>query len=180
MNGNKRKYDEEELIFSLKARDKQALEYLYDHYSNSLYCLIVSIIKDREISNDVLQETFIKIWKSTDSYQSEKGRLFTWIAKIARNTALDKIRSKEFAQMKKTDALLSNSTHEPSISDSVKDVGLKKTILKLKDEHRQLIDLSYFHGFTHEELSRALDMPLGTVKSRLYIALKQLKSLLSQ
>ncbi|GAC1494010.1 MAG: sigma-70 family RNA polymerase sigma factor [Flavisolibacter sp.] len=180
MNSSKRKYDEEELIFSLKARDKQALEYLYDHYSKSLYCLILSIIKDREISNDILQETFIKIWKSIDAYYSEKGRLFTWIAKIARNTALDKIRSKEFTQRKNTESLINGNNFEPSIPDSVSDVGLKKTILRLKDEHRQLIDLSYFHGFTHEELSKALDMPLGTVKSRLYLALRQLKSLLSQ
>jgi RNA polymerase sigma-70 factor (ECF subfamily) len=136
-------------------------------------------VNEAEISNDVLQETFVNIWRRIDSYDETKGRLFTWMLNIARNAAIDKTRSKAFQQSQRQQSLGNGEAIQLSVTPGIDDYGLKKLLLKLKDEQRQLIDLSYFQGFTHEQIAKALDMPLGTVKTRIRSALTQLRALLS-
>jgi RNA polymerase sigma-70 factor (ECF subfamily) len=172
-------YGEQELIASLRHKDEQAFSYLYDHYSGALYGVICQIVENTELGNDVLQEAFINIWRHIESYDETKGRLFTWMFNIARNAAIDKIRSKGNKQTQRQVAIPNNDSLPLSVSPRLDDFGLKKIILKLKDEQRQLIDLSYFQGFTHEQIAKALDIPLGTVKTRIRSALTQLRSLLS-
>jgi len=92
---------EEELVRALRNRERIAIEALYDMYSSSLYGVISRIIVDTATAEDVLQETFIKIWNSFSAYSTEKGRLFTWMVNIARNLAIDKIRSKDFKNQNK-------------------------------------------------------------------------------
>lgn len=163
----------------MRHKDEQAFSYLYDHYSGALYGVICQIVENTELGNDVLQEAFINIWRHIDSYDETKGRLFTWMLNIARNAAIDKIRSKGNKQTQRQVAIPNNDSLPLSVSPRLDDFGLKKIILKLKDEQRQLIDLSYFQGFTHEQIAKALDIPLGTVKTRIRSALTQLRSLLS-
>jgi RNA polymerase sigma factor (sigma-70 family) len=177
--GTKITYGEQELIASLRHKDEQAFSYLYDHYSGALYGVICQVVGDAELGNDVLQEAFINIWRRIETYDENRGRLFTWMLNIARNAAIDKMRSKGTQQSLKEDALPNYETLSLSVSTRMEDFGLKKIILQLKDEQRQLIDLSYFQGFTHEQIAKALDMPLGTVKTRIRTALTQLRSLLS-
>lgn len=172
-------YEEYELVAALRQKDNQGFSYLYDHYSGALYGVIHQIVGDTELSNDVLQETFINIWRRIDSYDESKGRLFTWMLNIARNAAIDKTRSKGYQQSQRQVSLLEGEMAPAIARPGVDDFGLKKIILKLKDEHRLLIDLSYFQGFTHEQIAKALDIPLGTVKTRIRSALTQLRGLLS-
>jgi RNA polymerase sigma factor (sigma-70 family) len=98
---------------------------------------------------------------------------------IARNAAIDKTRSKGFQQSQRQISLADGEMIPAIVRPGVDDLGLKKMILKLKDEQRLLIDLSYFQGFTHEQIAKALDIPLGTVKTRIRSALTQLRALLS-
>jgi RNA polymerase sigma-70 factor (ECF subfamily) len=170
-------YDEAELIQSLKSKDDQAYNYLYDNYSAALYGIIKQIITDIDLCNDVLQETFVNIWRRIDSYDESKGRLFTWMLHIARNAAIDKVRSKGFQQSQKH-LQLDGETLQTSIKPGFDDYGLKKVLLRLKEEQRLLIDLSYYQGFTHEQIAKALDIPLGTVKTRIRSALTQLRTYL--
>lgn len=163
---------------SLRQKDSQAFSYLYDHYSGALYGVIRQIVTDAELANDVLQETFVNIWRRIDAYDQEKGRLFTWMLNIARNAAIDKTRSKGFQQNLKQ-LPLDGDVIVPEIRAGVDDYGLKKQINKLKHEQRLLIDLSYFQGYTHEQIAQALHIPLGTVKTRIRSALTQLRALLS-
>jgi RNA polymerase sigma factor (sigma-70 family) len=172
-------YGEQELIASLRHKDEQAFSYLYDHYSGALYGVICQIVGNAELGNDVLQEAFINIWRRIETYDENKGRLFTWMLNIARNAAIDKMRSKGIQQSLREEAIPNHSSIPLSVSPRMDDFGLKKMILQLKDEQRQLIDLSYFQGFTHEQIAKALDIPLGTVKTRIRSALTQLRSLLS-
>jgi RNA polymerase sigma-70 factor (ECF subfamily) len=172
-------YSESQLVDSLRQRNEKAFSYLYDNYSGALYGIINAVVNDLETANDVLQDVFVNIWKKIETYDATKGRLFTWMLNIARNAAIDKIRSKDFRDNKKNRPL--PETVDMNISSAgpeVRDVGLKKVISKLKDEQRVLIDLSYFQGFTHEEIARALDIPLGTVKTRIRSALLQLRALI--
>jgi RNA polymerase sigma factor (sigma-70 family) len=171
-------YEEYELVRALRQKDNQAFSYLYDHYAGALFGIIQQIVGDSELSNDVLQETFVNIWRRIDTYDESKGRLFTWMLNIARNAAIDKTRSKGYKQSQRQvslDGELSLATVRPGIDD----FGLKTQIQKLKAEHRILIDLSYFQGYTHEQIAKALDIPLGTVKTRIRSALTQLRTLLS-
>lgn len=170
-------YEEHELVASLRKKDEEAFSYLYEHYSGALYGIIKQIVGDIELSNDVLQETFLNIWRRTDSYDESRGRLFTWLLNIARNAAIDKIRSRGFQQAQRQ-IPLDGEVIQPSVRPEIDDYGLKKLIFKLKDEQRLLIDLSYFQGYTHEQIATALHIPLGTVKTRIRSALTQLRALM--
>ncbi|GAC1416865.1 MAG: sigma-70 family RNA polymerase sigma factor [Flavisolibacter sp.] len=172
-------YEEHELVAGLRRRDNLSFNYLYDHYAASLFGVIKQILNDTELSNDVLQEAIINIWKRIDSYDEAKGRLFTWMLNIARNAAIDKTRSKGFQQRQRHISLSETDSAIQSIRPGTDDFGLKKILGKLKEEQRLLIDLSYYQGFTHDQIAKALDIPLGTVKTRIRSALTQLRTLLS-
>lgn len=176
--GTKQTYDERELVTALRRKDDQAFGYLYDHYAGALYSVIKQVVGNLEVSNDVLQETFVNIWRKIDLYDESKGRLFTWMLNIARNAAIDKTRSKGFQQSSKLQPIMENDGVQPSVKPGVDDYGLKRVLLKLKEEQRLLIDLSYYQGYTHEQIAKALDIPLGTVKTRIRSALTQLRSYL--
>jgi len=170
-------YGEHELVASLRKKNEGAFGYLYENYSGALYGIIKQIVGDLELSNDVLQDTFVNIWRRIESYDETKGRLFTWMLNIARNSAIDKTRSRGFQQSQRQ-MPLDGEVIQPSVRPEIDDYGLKKMIFKLKDEQRLLIDLSYFQGYTHEQIATALHIPLGTVKTRIRSALTQLRALM--
>jgi RNA polymerase sigma-70 factor (ECF subfamily) len=174
-------YSEQELVALLQQRNDRAFGYLYDNYSGALYGIVNSIIIDRETANDTLQDVFVNIWRKIESYDAAKGRLFTWMLNIARNAAIDKIRSRGYRDSLKNQSLpedVDKATGGTVTGPKIDDVGLKKVLTKLKSEQRVLIDLSYFQGFTHEEISRVLNIPLGTVKTRIRSALTLLKTMI--
>lgn len=163
----------------LQERNEKAFGYLYDNYSGAIYGIINSIVIDKDIANDVLQNVFINIWRKIESYDASKGRLFTWMLNIARNASIDEIRSKGFRQSQKNQSLNDNvDIPGASTGPATEDVGLKKVLANLKSEWRVLLDMSYFQGFTHEEISKILDIPLGTVKTRIRSALSQLRTMI--
>jgi RNA polymerase sigma factor (sigma-70 family) len=163
----------------LKQRQQPAFNYLYDHYSASLYSVILSIVPDKELANDVLQEVFIKIWRQIDTYDTNKGRLFTWMLNVARNASIDIVRSKNFQQSQQNREL-TESVYEAggSTHTDIDKIGLRKIVHKLKEDYKVLVELSYFQGYTQDEISKMLSIPLGTVKTRLRTALIQLKQVI--
>ncbi len=174
-------YQEPELIALLKQQDETGFRYLYDNYSAALNGIILQIIPDQEQASDVLQEVFVNIWRRIDSYDSSKGRLFTWMLNIARNAAIDMTRSKAYQNSQKNREL-DNDVHtkpDGSLNIQVDNIGLSKMIGQLKEEHRVLIDLAYLKGYTHEEIAGMLGIPLGTVKTRIRAALLQLRKTLT-
>jgi len=178
----KSKYSEEELVSLLKQRDSPSFGYLYDNYSGALFGIVNSIVPDKETAADVLQEVFINIWNKIKTYDPSKGRLFTWMLNVARNAAIDKIRSRNYQNSLKNQSLAGDvdlSGQVPVTPAKTDDVGLKKILSKLKPEQRVLIDLSYFQGFTHEEIAKILSIPLGTVKTRIRAVLSLLKTMIS-
>jgi RNA polymerase sigma-70 factor (ECF subfamily) len=174
------KYNEEQLVALLNEQNNDAFNYLYDNYSGALFTIINQIVPDKETAGDVLQEVFVNIWRKINSYDATKGRLFTWMLNIARNAAIDKIRSKGYRDNQKNQPITDgeNSSITASSNPSVADVGLRKLLTKLNEESRKLIDLSYFQGFTHEEIAKMLGIPLGTVKTRIRTAIIQLRTMM--
>ena len=172
------KYTETELVALLKQRQQNAFGYLYDHYSGALYNVILAIVSDRELASDVLQEVFIKIWKQAESYDATKGRLFTWMMNIARNASIDLLRSKSY-QNSRQNRELSETVYDSAgvTATNIDLIGLRKLVHSMKEEYKVLVELSYFKGFTQDEISKMLNIPLGTVKTRLRAALLQLREL---
>ncbi|TCK85194.1 RNA polymerase sigma factor [Albibacterium bauzanense] len=177
-------YNEIELIVLLKAKDERAYNYLYDNYSGALYNVIIKILGEREETEDVedvLQECFIKIWKNIDYYDINKGRLFTWMLQITKNTTIDFARSASIQKEKKTNRLENDS---PIIENKrvtflyTDHLGLNTVIDSLRKEDKQIVDLAYFKGFTQKEIADELKIPLGTVKTRARKALMLLKNIL--
>lgn len=174
---------ESELVRQLQQKDNQAFSYLYDHYAPSLYGVIYKILGIEEVAQDILQETFIKIWNNIEQYDSTKGKLFTWALNIARNTAIDKLRSKEFKTKQQNHDLTSRQVrnkrdeHSQQIGEFT---GFTDVIKKLREEHRIIIDMMYFEGYTQAEVAERLGIPLGTVKTRARAALEHLRALLQE
>ena len=174
---------QEELIPLLLKKDDRSFTLLYDNYSKSLYGVIFTLIKDREEAEDVLQEVFVKIWKNIDSYNESKGRLYTWILNIARNTSIDKLRSKGFNNNQKN---LSADNFVHILDDNSKTInqidaiGIKEFIKKLKPKCIQIIDLLFFKGYTQQETSDELEIPLGTVKTNNRNCMNELRLLINE
>lgn len=169
---------EDQLIKLLKDKDRDAFTTLYDNYTSALYGVVFRIVNDESLAEDILQEVFVKIWKNIAFYDSSKGRLFTWLINVTRNTAIDKYRSQEFRQQAKNQKM-DDSVHQVnnamSVNIKVDHIGLKETVSQLKPEYVQMIDLLYFQGYTHEEVAKEFNIPLGTVKTRIRSAIMQLR-----
>jgi|SRR5579863_775500 len=172
-------YSEQELTAALKAKDEQAFSYLYDHYSGSLYSIILQIVKSPEIANDILQEVFVSIWRKIESFDPIKGRLFTWMLNISRNASIDMLRSKNYQNSQKNQEITDNVYGlNQATQMSIDSIGLSKFLGKLRPEQRVLIELAYFKGFTHDEIAQIEGIPLGTVKTRIRSALLELREFL--
>ncbi len=167
------------IVQALQKRDKRVIEILYDQYSPALYGVILKIVRSEETACDVLQDTFIKIWTHGNQYDARKGTLFTWMLNIARNKAIDKTRSAAFKKKSKIqnlDQAVYNSV-EQSEQLNPDHIGLKGMVDGLEDKYKEVIELAYFQGYTQKEIMERLDLPLGTVKSRVRIGLRELRRL---
>jgi RNA polymerase sigma-70 factor, ECF subfamily len=170
-----KKYDEDLLYSELKSKSRKAFEYLYDNYSPALYGVIYNVLREEEASNDALQEVFVKIWNNFDTYDPIKSRLYTWMLNIARNHSIDRLRSKTTADRKdlKKDKDFVERQQQPE--PFVEGIGLRKLVDHLEEDQKIVIDLLYFQGFTQAEAAEELNIPLGTVKSRVRIAIHKLR-----
>ncbi len=169
---------ESELVQALQQRKSVGAEALYDMYSSSLYGIIYRIVQHDEIAEDLLQETFVKIWNSIVSFDPEKGRLFTWMANIARNLSIDKVRSKDFRNNSKNQDIENTVNfidEQQNTALNPETLGVKELVATLKPEQKVILDLVYFQGYTHVEVADELGIPLGTVKTRLRMAVITLR-----
>ncbi|MBC7914829.1 MAG: sigma-70 family RNA polymerase sigma factor [Pyrinomonadaceae bacterium] len=171
---------EADLIRAIRQKQKIGSEALYDMYSASLFGVIIRVVQDQELAEDLLQDTFVKIWNSFDSYDEKKGRLFTWMVNLARNLSVDKLRSKDFRNNNKNQDIENsvitideqrNTTLNPEL------LGIKEMVNNLKPEAKAVLDLVYFQGYTHVEAADELGIPLGTVKTRVRLAIISLRKL---
>jgi len=172
-------HNEEELLRRLKLHEERAYQFLYDHYSKALFVVIKQIIPQQEVAEDLLQETFVKVWQNIHTYDGSRGRLYTWMLSIARNLSIDRTRSKEFNKQSKTATLQDNVyMSAPTEEARVVDIGLRKVLSSIPEENARLIDLAYFKGYTQEEIAKILAMPVGTVKTRMRSVINNLRKLI--
>lgn len=169
---------QQDLITRLKARDEQAFATLYRNYSNAFISIIKQIIHDdTELAKDILQDAMVKIWNNIALYDPTKGTLFTWMMNICRNVAIDKTRSKDFKNQSKNQSLDSSpgSGQNRSVQPMPELIGVKKMLEVLDSNHRDVVDVVYMLGYSHAEAAEILNIPVGTVKTRLRNAIIELR-----
>lgn len=178
MDQRTRLLDEQALVAALQRKEEAAFEQLYTHYSAAIYGVVLRIIGKSETAQDILQESFVKAWKNIHRYDRSKGKLFTWLLNIARNTAIDVRRSAAFRYESeiRSDFDLVSEGKGGSTEIPVDHIGLKEVLAQLDDPLIEVIEMCYFQGWSHSEAAKRLDLPLGTVKSRIRQAMKILRT----
>ena len=181
--------DEIELMKRIQARDADALEELYDLYHRLLFGLVLSIVKKREEAEDMLQEIFVKIWNKAESFDPERGNAYSWIVTLARNQAIDRIRSKGYKTQEKQSVSihqplfsLEGDKHDPMETTIFSDRAelVKKALGQIPEAQSEVIKIAYYRGMTQREIASYLDIPLGTVKTRTRQGMMKLKSILGE
>ena len=168
---------EKHIVELLQERDEKAISLLYDNYADTLYGVAYKVVKDEDLAQDIVQESFVKIWKKSDSYDPTKAKLFTWLFRITRNTAIDKLRSINTKSDKEIQIDVSDvyNLGEQSIKPEFLDV--KENLGKLESKYRIVLEALFFEGMTQQEASDELGIPLGTIKSRLKIGLREMRKI---
>jgi RNA polymerase sigma factor (sigma-70 family) len=172
---------EAELIVELKLRNNAAYSYLYDNYAANLFGVINRMSGNKMVSEEILQDVFVKIWKGIDGYESKRGALYTWMLNISINATIDYMKSKNARK----DSITSSVDEKVNLIDKEKFevqkedlIGLKDEVSKLKESYKIIVEHLYFLGYTHQETAEKLDLPLGTVKTRARKAIIHLFSVL--
>jgi len=170
-----------DLAERLKRREPQAMADLYDRYGRLAYSVILRIVRDSEMAEDLVQETFIRIWSRAQAFDSKKGALGPWLLAVARNRAIDYLRSVdgrmarssyELVEMENP-ALFANLESQVIASDQAS--RIREALSKLNASQRNVIELAYFDGLSETEMAEKLGQPLGTIKTWVRTALKNLR-----
>ncbi|MFV0565590.1 MAG: RNA polymerase sigma factor [Flavobacteriaceae bacterium] len=168
---------EKEIVGLLERGDKKAITLLYDNYADALYGVIKKIITDDDVAQDVLQESFVKIWRYANKYEPAKAKLFTWLYRITYNTAIDKVRALKNKNTNEVQ-IETSSVYKITSNELNQDVlDIKEHLKRLDEKYQIVINALFFEGMTQQEASEELNMPLGTIKSRLKIGLRELKKI---
>lgn len=178
--------DTADLVRMIKSKNERSFNILYDKYCGALYGILIKFVRRKDLADDLLQEVFVKIWKHIDSFDSAKGTLFTWMLNIARNQAIDYLRSSHNQQQslhvdnevfyQHTDYADTNT----SSNTRVEFKELQNKAMQLDAKYTEIIDMIFFYGCTQEQTARILKLPLGTVKTRARKGLNILRTLYQQ
>jgi RNA polymerase sigma-70 factor (ECF subfamily) len=175
-----------QLAARLQSRDPQALAELYDKYGRVAFSIIVRIVRDQGVAEDLTQETFLRVWNRMAGFDTEKGALGPWVLTVARNRAIDYLRSVDGRSRQNAIELSATETPavfvdlEANLINSDRARQLKSAFTKLNDKQRTVIELAYFEGLSQTEMAERMKQPLGTVKTWVRSALQILRAELEQ
>lgn len=178
--------DDVALIRRMVDADETALGALYDRWVNSLYSLVLHLLKDPDDAEDVVEETFWQAWRKASSYEPSRGAVSTWLLTIGRHKALDRIRAKKRHRedpVGQDRTLADIASMAPDPSEDMEGAELRANVRTalggLPEEQRQVLELAYFNGMSQTEIAEATEQPLGTVKTRMRLAMQKLREPLS-
>jgi RNA polymerase sigma-70 factor (ECF subfamily) len=183
---NYEELDDGQLLTLIAGNQREALEALYNRYSGPVYSLAMHLLRDQGAAEEVTQDTFFNVWRRGGSYKSGRGSVTAWLFSIAHHRTIDELRKRRRDQGRVQHGV--DLTNRPSESRSgdpaeyakaqFEGSQLKKALTSLRPEQREVVVLAYFGGFTHTEIARHLEQPLGTVKTRMRLAMKKLREVL--
>ena len=171
---------DEDLISLVEAADSEAFATLYDRHSRAAFSLAYRMMGERQASEDLMQDAFLKVWRSAKSYRAERGSVRTWILSIVHNRGIDQIRSQASRRRTQDKIEASAPRSQPSeafaetLRNSQRD-QVREALNTLPPEQLKILELAYFSGYTHVEISDLLGLPLGTVKGRMRLGLKKIR-----
>ena len=176
--------DDAELLTRMRAGHEGALELLYGRYAGLIFTVALRVLGDHELAREVLQDTLLRAWDGRETYDPQRGRVAWWLMRIARNRAIDILRSRPHqARLRERDASPADvGAVTPPTGDSAETIVLRRAVVDalsaLPAGHRRAIELAYYAGLTQSEIARELEQPLGTIKSRTRDALERLRGAL--
>jgi RNA polymerase sigma-70 factor (ECF subfamily) len=161
--------------------DAEAFALLYDRHSRAAYSLAYRLMNGRQPAEDLVQEAFIKVWRSAGGYRAGRGSVRTWIFSIVRNRAIDQFRSDASRRRTRDEVEASAPTSEPSEAfaetwRNTQQEQVREVLKTLPQEQLRILELAYFSGYTHVEIAERLSLPLGTVKGRMRLGLENLRN----
>jgi RNA polymerase sigma-70 factor (ECF subfamily) len=168
---------EKHIVELLHEGNDKAISLLYEHYGDTLYGVAFKVVRNEDLAQDVLQESFVKIWNKSHTYDPAKAKLFTWLFRITRNTAIDKIRSLSNKSDREIQLDVSDVYNVGKEEIRPELMDMKKQLDKIDTKYRIVLEALFFEGMTQQEASDELGIPLGTIKSRLKIGLRELKKI---
>ena len=171
------------LLMAVRGGNEAALRSLYERYADLVYTVALRIVGDRELAQEVLQDVFLRCWERADTFESRRGHLGGWLIGIARNRAVDLLRSGQHqARLREQGSWALDGAEEPQPTDALDQLALrqavKNALAALPAAQRNTIELAFFGGFTQAEIAKATATPLGTVKTRIRDGMQRLRSLL--
>lgn len=169
-----------ELVERLRKREPQALAEIYDRYGRAAYSLILRVVRDAAIAEDLVQETFLRVWNRAQGFDAERGSLGAWLLAVARNRAIDYLRSaagreRNTLELAETDHPALYRDIEPDILNADKTRRVRAAMEKLSPNQRTVMELAYFEGLSQTEMAERIGQPLGTVKTWVRTALRSLR-----
>lgn len=169
---------ESRIVVLLSQQDKQAIRLIFKYYSAALLNIIIKIVGDKPMSEEVLQQVLMKVWQNSKEYDSSKAGLYSWLVAISRNAALDKRKTRDFkdSQTSKMAAEVVTLENKAGQDNNLEKLMAQQLLEQLPEKYRVLIDMSFFEGYSHQEIADKLEVPIGTVKTRIRAALKHLRS----
>jgi len=183
--------EERQWMGEVQAGDKHALQKIYERFNRILFGMIYKILRNREEAEDLLQEVFVQAWSKADHYDESRGTVYSFLATMARNKAIDRTRSRAYKDSQKDDHVINDddfslnlSVSDPNPEEEIElteqAVRVRKALAKLEKKERQVLYISYFHGLSQTEISEKIDIPLGTVKYRMRQGMIKLREMLIQ
>ena len=177
---------DEQLMARLAMRDIKAFEALYDRYGTLVYSTALRVVGDVQLAEDIAQEVFLRIWRRPDHYVPQRGRFVTWLLSVARNGAVDQIRTRgrrrrhETAGEEAARDLPADEGRDPALMAQLADERQKvrRALTSLPPEQRRVIEMAYYGGYTQQEIAELLSQPLGTVKTRIRLGMQKLRAAL--
>ena len=178
-------YADEDLMSLAEAGDAAAFGVLYDRHSRAGYSLAYRMMGEKQAAEDLTQDAFLKVWRSAGGYRAKRGSVRTWILSIVRNRGIDRIRS--LASRRRTQDRVEQSAPRSQPSEAFAEAWhnrqreqIREALNTLPEEQLKILELAYFSGYTHVEISNLLDLPLGTVKGRMRLGLKKIREYFDQ
>lgn len=180
--------DDEHLIQLIISKDEAALSELYDRFHRLVFTVAVNIVGRREEAEEITLDIFTRVWEKADTYRSDRGKVQTWLTRMARNRSIDVLRRQEVRPLKhsiqwaEVSPEPSTNQHNPESSAhlSLEVQRIRQAMASLPENQQEVLALAYFKGYTHSEMARILDLPLGTVKGRIRAGMQKLREQLKE
>jgi len=178
-----KKFSDQTLLQLMEQKDENALGELYDRYNRLVFSIALNSLGEGAAAEEITQDVFFRVWKNAASYRKESGKVATWIAGITRNRSIDEIRrlsirpeaEANFWEDGESDLWADTADVEQNVELSQQSNRVRMSVASLPAEQRQALTYAYFLGFSHSEIARLLDEPLGTIKTRIRLAMKKIK-----